>query len=150
MITSKMKKEIQHTLFFNQPPQEVWNYLTKTELLAEWLMTNDFKPVVGHKFQFRSNTTTDCGNEGVAYCQVLQIIPCKLLSYSWKGGTGTGEMTVDSIVTWTLSEKNGGTELLLRHNGFTLLEDYISHAEGWNRIVSRIMQLLNKEGYAKI
>jgi uncharacterized protein YndB with AHSA1/START domain len=148
MITTK--NEIQHILFFNQTPEEVWSYLTKSELLAGWFMANDFKPIVGHKFQFRSNKKIDCQNEGVAYCEVLEIIPYKLLSYSWKNGTGNEEISLDSVVTWRLSEKNGGTELMLTHNGFVLLKDYVSHSEGWNKIVNRIVQLLNKSRHAEV
>jgi len=150
MIDAQMKKEIEHKLFFNQSLEVVWDYLTRPELLAEWLMANNFKPIVGHKFQFKSNTKIDCANEGIAYCEVLEIIPCKLLSYSWKNGTKSDEITLDSVVTWRLSEKSGGTELMLKHNGFMLLEDYISHSEGWNKIAKRIVQLLNENSHAKV
>ena len=30
-----MQKEIKHTFYFSQTPQEVWEYLTKPELRAE-------------------------------------------------------------------------------------------------------------------
>ncbi|HKB43202.1 MAG TPA: SRPBCC domain-containing protein [Chitinophagaceae bacterium] len=138
-----MQKDISHKWFFQQSPNEVWDYLTKPELIAEWLMDNDFKPIVGHKFQFKNNIKKDCENEGIAHCQVLEIIPMKRLSYSWKGGKGNDEITIDSVVVWTLSAKNGGTELRLQHKGFTLLEDFISHTNGWNTIMKRFTQLLN-------
>ena len=31
------------------PPERVWRALTQSELIAEWLMTNDFKPAVGEQ-----------------------------------------------------------------------------------------------------
>jgi uncharacterized protein YndB with AHSA1/START domain len=34
------------------PPEKIWRALTKRELIAEWLMNNDFQPVVGHTFTF--------------------------------------------------------------------------------------------------
>src|SRR5271155_3782506 len=106
-----MQKDILQTWFFKQPPGEVWEYLTKPELIEQWLMKCDFKPVTGHKFQFINKSKID------AYCQVLEIIPHKLLSYSWRKGKSENEITVDSVVTWTLADKNGGTELQLQHNG---------------------------------
>ncbi|HEX4851300.1 MAG TPA: SRPBCC domain-containing protein, partial [Puia sp.] len=120
-----MKNDINQKWFFNQSPRQVWNYLTSPDLLSLWLMKNDFKPIVGHKFQFQSIDGEGCNTGAIAYCEVLEIIPQKKLSYSWKTGKNN-ELTVDSIVIWTLIEKSGGTELQLQHNGFTLLEDYLS------------------------
>ncbi|MFI5152697.1 MAG: SRPBCC domain-containing protein [Chitinophagales bacterium] len=144
-----MKQDIIKKWFFQKRLNEVWDYLTIPELLAEWLMNNDFKPVVGHKFQFRGNSEGGCETEGVAHCEVLEIIPLKFLSYTWKYGPGDGSITLDSLVSWTLSEKDGGTELLLQHKGFSLEEDYYSHAKGWDRIEGRITQILNEKNHAR-
>jgi uncharacterized protein YndB with AHSA1/START domain len=35
------------------PPAKVWRAHTESSLMAEWLLENDFQPVVGHKFDFR-------------------------------------------------------------------------------------------------
>ena len=32
------------------PPEKVWRALTQPHLIEEWLMKNDFKPAVGHRF----------------------------------------------------------------------------------------------------
>lgn len=138
-----MLNYIQQKWFFNQPPQEVWDYLTKPELIEHWLMKTDFKPIVGHKFQFNSHSNDDCDYGGITLCEVLEIIPHQKLSYSWKGGKENSETKIDTVVVWTLSEKNGGTELHLQHNGFTLLEDYTSHENGWAKFVNGLIELLN-------
>ncbi len=36
------------------PPETVWNALTRADLIARWLMPNDFVPVPGHRFTFRT------------------------------------------------------------------------------------------------
>src|ERR1700737_3442446 len=36
------------------PPERIWRALTQAPLIAEWLMQNDFRPVVGHRFNFRN------------------------------------------------------------------------------------------------
>ena len=36
------------------PPEKIWRALTQGHLIEEWLMKNDFQPVVGHKFNFRA------------------------------------------------------------------------------------------------
>jgi uncharacterized protein YndB with AHSA1/START domain len=138
-----MQKEILQKWFFQQPPSEVWEYLTQAELIEQWLAKTDFKPVVGQKFQFTNSCKSDDNKPHYTYCKVLEIIPCKLLSYSWRKGTNEKEISVDSVVTWTLTDKNGGTELILQHNGFTLIEDTIAHTNGWNECLNKIIDLLN-------
>jgi uncharacterized protein YndB with AHSA1/START domain len=32
------------------PPEKIWRALTQPHLIEEWLMKNDFKPVVDHRF----------------------------------------------------------------------------------------------------
>ena len=36
------------------PPEKIWRALTESTLIAQWLMNNDFQPVVGRAFQFLS------------------------------------------------------------------------------------------------
>ena len=113
-----MNKQIQHKLFYEHKPQIVWDYLTKPELMEQWLMKTDFKPVVGHEFKFLTRPMPDFNFNGVIQCKVLELIPLKKLSYSWKGGGNDNEITLDSTVIWTLREKDNGTELELVHDGF--------------------------------
>jgi len=37
------------------PPEKIWRALTQPHLIEEWLMKNDFKPVVGHSFNLRGD-----------------------------------------------------------------------------------------------
>lgn len=130
-----MEKEIRQTWFFQQSPEEVWDYLTKPELLAQWLMETDFQPIVGHKFRFVCSV--------VNTCEVLEVKPCKKLSYSWQTNSVVSGNLFNSKVVWTLIPKDGGTELQLVHNGFMMLEDALAHEEGWIRCGNRIIQLSN-------
>src|SRR5471030_2836169 len=100
-----MQKEIKHTWHFDKSPKEVWEYLTKSELLEQWLMKNDFKPIIGHKFRF----TSPSGCEH--FCEVLEIKPFTKLSYSWQKKSDKDGKPFDSLVVWTLSPKEKGTEL---------------------------------------
>ena len=81
-----MPNSINHKLFFPNPPAAVWEYLTNSELMELWLMKNDFKPIVGHEFQFKTNPMPGFDFDGNIYCKVLEIVPNKKLIYSWKGG----------------------------------------------------------------
>ena len=77
-------------------PEKIWRALTQPHLIEEWLMKNDFEPVVDHKFNLR-------GDWGAVDCQVLKIQPHKTLSYSWAAHG------LESVVTWTLTPTSKGT-----------------------------------------
>lgn len=141
-----MQKEIRHQFTFPQPPEVVWEYLTNSELLAQWLVPNDFKPVVGHKFQFGAKPKIKIGFDGRIYCEVLEIIPYKKLVYSWKGGMSKEKPSLDSIVVWTLTPTENGTVLTLEHKGFKGIKNYLAYIimnRGWVKIGKRLFKLLN-------
>lgn len=137
-----MQNEIKKTWFFKQTPEEVWEYLTKPELIEQWLMKNNFQPVKGAKFQFNFEGKPGNKYAGVVNCQVLDIKPCSKLTYTWDGSTTDGRY-FNSEVEWTLNPKGKGTELHLSHEGFTVLEDVLNHNGGWDNCLRKIEQLLN-------
>ncbi|MEO3818719.1 SRPBCC domain-containing protein [Plantactinospora sp. B24E8] len=98
--------------YLGHPPARVWRALTDPELLARWFMPNDFKPVPGHRFTFRTNPRPDQGFDGVVHCEVLDLDPERRLRLAWRGGT------LDSTVSWTLAAEGRGTRLFVEHSGF--------------------------------
>ena len=124
-----MKKMIKYNWFFEQSPETVWKYLTVSELMAEWLMKNDFDLVPGHEFMFKSSPQPSMDFDGNVYCKVLEIDPLKKLVYSWKIRQGEQKLLMDSVVTWYLISKKGGTELILEHTGL----------DGWKEIMFQAM-----------
>ncbi len=44
---------------FPHPPEKLWRALTESPLLAQWMMKNDFAPVVGRKFQFHAQPSSE-------------------------------------------------------------------------------------------
>jgi uncharacterized protein YndB with AHSA1/START domain len=131
-----MKNEIKQTWHFNQSPQMVWEYLTKPELIEQWLGKTDFKPIVGHKFRFAS----PYGNDSI--CEVLEVKPFTKLSYSWQKNSAKDGKPFHSKIVWTLSPKEDGTELQLVHDGFRALEDIAPHENGWNHCHIELEELL--------
>src|SRR6185312_4128993 len=126
---------------------KVWRMLTQAESLAQWLMPNDFKPSVGHKFTFRTQPMGDW--DGVVHCEVLEIRPLQLLRYSWNGGADSNSeygSKLVSTVTWTLTAVDGGTRVRMAHEGFGPHNNYAYDAMsgGWGRILKRIDQLITE------
>jgi uncharacterized protein YndB with AHSA1/START domain len=133
-----MPNEIKQTLFFEQSPREVWDCLTKPEILAQWLAPTDIEPVSGHKFRFLDKTGKYID------CEVLEAKPFTRLVYSWQFPSGKADKRFDSTVVWTLVPKGNGTELALVHTGFNLLEDYTAHNNGWNNCLNKLKGLLKQ------
>lgn len=94
-----VEREMPHSV------EKVWRALTQSPLIEEWLMKNDFKPVVGHRF----NLSADWG---VVDCHVLAVEQNKTLSYGWDA------LGLKSIVTWTLTPTSTGTLLRMEQSGF--------------------------------
>jgi uncharacterized protein YndB with AHSA1/START domain len=141
-----MANSIHHRFFYPHQPATVWEYLTKSDLMAQWLMANDFQPFVGYDFQFKVNPIPKLNFDGIIYCKVLEIVPNKKLSYSWKSGPGNGKITLDSIVVWELHPKDNGTELIINHTGISLPENlsiYEAMNEGWLKNIQKIAALIN-------
>lgn len=147
-----MQRDIKHQFTFSQPPKVVWEYLTNADLLAQWLMPNDFMPIVGHRFQFKTKPKVRLSFDGTVYCEVLEIITYKKLVYSWKGGISKENPSLDSVVTWTLTPSDHGTVLLLEHSGFKGLKNYLSYFImniGWAKIGNRLFEKLKLVQYGK-
>jgi len=144
-----MSTEITSEWIYEQSPNEVWEYLTQAELIALWLMPNDFKPIPGHEFQFRTKPMPALDLDGIFHCKVLQILPFQKLSYSWKGGSGNGIFTLDTICEWTLEPHGNGTKLCLKHSGFkeTNFTIFTGMTDGWQK---KIQKMANQINNAKI
>ena len=145
-----MAKIIKHQFFFPHPAESVWEYLTKSELINQWLMKNDFQPIVGFDFQFRSGPIPSLNFDGIFYCKVLEIVPFKKLSYSWQLGPGDGTINVDSVVRWELQQTDKGTELLLDHGDFIILKNmgiFEAMNKGWLENMHKILDRLNKTNH---
>ncbi len=121
----------------------IWRVLTTGDLIARWLMPiAGFEPKVGNRFTFK---TTPAGEwDGTIQCEVLEVVPNRRFSYSWKGGhaanIGYGS-PLDTVVTWTLEPVEGGTRIRLVHSGFVLPKNETAvqnMSKGWKSIVPKL------------
>ncbi|OLE82116.1 MAG: hypothetical protein AUF76_10745 [Acidobacteria bacterium 13_1_20CM_2_65_9] len=118
---------------YPHPPERVWKALTDPRAIAEWLMPNDFQPRLGHRFQFRVANAK--GWSGVVDCEVTELSPPRLLSYSWKSDK------IDTRVTWILQSEGAGTKLVLEHSGFQGVGGFLLRklimGPGWKGILKK-------------
>jgi uncharacterized protein YndB with AHSA1/START domain len=121
---------------FPHPPEKLWRALTKSPLVAQWLMKNDFEPVVGRKFQLRSDPVPNWN--GIIDCEVLAVEPQKRLSYSW------GTLGLESVVLFTLTPTEGGTRVRMEHSGFRADQEqaYKGATYGWQRFLGELEKVV--------
>ena len=153
MNDAALKSDIQDIVVdevFPHAPETIWKALTTGALVSRWLMApTGFEAVVGNRFTYQ----TTCGGawDGVIHCEVLEIIPNKRLSYSWKGGhegnVGYGAR-LDTVVTFTLSRVAEGTRVRLVHTGFVLPKNetaFRSMGEGWKKVVRNLGAIADEQ-----
>ncbi len=118
------------------PPEKIWRALTQASLIDQWLMSNDFQPVVGHKFTLRAAPMPNWN--GVVDCEVLAVEPNSRLSYSW------GSMGLESVVTWTLTPGNGSTHVRMEQTGFQDDQNanYKGASYGWQKFIGSLERVL--------
>lgn len=134
-LTVVMERELPHQ------PEKVWRALTESALLEDWLMKNDFEPVVGRKFTFRAQPMPQWN--GVVDCEVLAIEPCKRLAYAW--GVGDDPATgFRTIVTWTLTPTQSGVILRMEQSGFRADQEANRRGAefGWRRFLDGLARVL--------
>ncbi len=113
------------------PAEKIWRALTQPHLIEEWLMENDFKPAVGHRFDLRADW-------GSVDCKVLAVEPKKTLSYTWDA------MGLESVVTWTLTPTSTGTHLRMEQSGFRpdQQQAYQGAKYGWQKFFAGLERVV--------
>jgi uncharacterized protein YndB with AHSA1/START domain len=125
--------------------EKLWSALTDPNKLAKWVcnihtgqpMENDFKAVVGHRFQFRTQPT-EWWN-GVIDGEVLVVDEPNRLSYTWASG---GEK---HTVTWTLQDLGDGkVNLHLDQTGFSNPQGLEGAKYGWSKWCGELEKLFEQ------
>lgn len=134
-----MKRDLVLEFAYSEPSELVWQAITDSTLLSEWLMKNDFVPIVGTRCQFRMKPQP--GFDGIIQCEVLEVQPPHRLVYTWDGGGLWGKTTL----TWTLESFDGGTRLRLEHRGFQGFRPFLLSlmmGSGWKKKLNRDVSVI--------
>lgn len=117
---------------FPFPQDRVWRAISTGALMAEWLLPNDFAPVVGHEFTLQSPTFP--GWDGKIAARVVTVDPPRKLAYTWVA------LGVDTVVTLTLEPAPGGTRLVVEQAGFAegAVQNLMGARHGWGNFLDRL------------
>ena len=126
---------------FHHPPEKVWRALTDPVLLTEWLL-----PVVELKLEpgaaFTFKTQPYPGWDGIVNCRILELEAPRKLSYTWV----VGDMTLDTVVAFTLTPTASGTRLSLVQSGFKpdQKQNFGGARYGWKLMGGKLVDLLGR------
>jgi uncharacterized protein YndB with AHSA1/START domain len=129
---------------FTTSIDKLWSALTDSSKLAKWVaniqtgeaMENNFKAVVGHRFQFRTQPTAYWN--GIIEGEVLIVEEPTRLSYTWASGE-------KHTVTWTLQEVGDGkVNLHLEQTGISSAQALGGAKYGWGKWCGELEKLLEQ------
>jgi uncharacterized protein YndB with AHSA1/START domain len=135
-----MTKTIQREILMPQSPEEVWQALTDSAILTEWMYPNDFEPRVGHPFTFRVPPNAKDGFDGlIVRCEVLECEPPSKLAFSW---SSFGPVN-NTRVSYRLEPDGAGTRLIFEHSGFDFSQPWAEQAfqgskYGWAKMLKQL------------
>lgn len=100
------------------------------------ILEEDFKPVVGHRFQFRTKPTEFWN--GVIEGEVLVVEEPTRLSYTWSSGE-------THTITWTLQDLgNGMVHLHLEQTGISSEPALNGAKYGWSKWLGELEKVLEQ------
>ena len=128
---------------YNAPVSKVWKAITDQKQMKQWYFDiADFKAEPGFEFTFEG------GSDEKTYthlCKVIEVIPYKKLSYTWRYKDYEG----NSTVTFELFDEGNKTKLKLTHTGLEtfpqntkILQEKVLCKDGLILLVLRLQTFL--------
>jgi uncharacterized protein YndB with AHSA1/START domain len=142
----KLSLEIRR--FINAPRDRVYAAWTNPAQLKEWfgpewVQTRDIfaEPRAGGKFRW---DLINCdGEEKTIGGEYREVVPGKKIVFTWKHCDDELWANRISIVTVEFSDRNGGTELRLKHEQLPSEESRDDHNRGWNSVLDKLEKFVS-------
>lgn len=124
-------------------PETLWEALTDQQIMQKWFFaeegmsaTVENNPETGGSFSVDMHGPKDTySHEGI----YKEMIPHKKIVFTWNS-----RFVSDTLVTITLKEVKGGTEVKLVHEFIPNEEVKQSHTQGWTQILENLGNVMAK------
>ncbi|MCO5948125.1 SRPBCC family protein [Mucilaginibacter flavidus] len=124
---------------YNATADRVWQAITDRDKMEQWYFKlKEFKPEVGFEFEFEGGPPE---KTFLHLCKVIEVIPGKKLTHSWRYDGYEG----NSFVTWEVFDEGDKTRVKLTHAGletFPAIPDFAKEnfVMGWTDILGRMLK----------
>jgi uncharacterized protein YndB with AHSA1/START domain len=126
--------EIEQTITIDAPPELVFRALTDAEELVRWFpSTAESDPRTGGEFVLRFEFEDEAQNHTYSG-RYEEVTANERVRYPWNGQFGA------TTVEFSLRPSDSGTEVSLRHSGWTdeATESRAMHDQGWSVFVDNL------------
>jgi uncharacterized protein YndB with AHSA1/START domain len=144
----KEKPSLALTRTYAAAPEKVWRAWTDPQALKQWWGPGTKEPVSAAELDVREGGRFRIvfgGADGKQHeCAGVykEVVKPKKLVFTWSWPRTTPERV--SLVTILFSAKDGGTELLFRHERFFDEKARDDHQRGWTGLLSQLGDYLGK------
>lgn len=148
-IKTAEKTSLEIKRFINAPRDRVYAAWTDPVQLKEWWgpkRAQTLKIVADTRVggKYRWDLVNDEGEQMCCRGEYRELVPGKRVVFTWKWDDDEAWENHDSVVAVDFSDRDGGTELTLRHELLPSEESRNRHNEGWNSVVDRLEEYLGK------
>ena len=143
------KRSLQIKRFINAPRSRVYAAWTDPAQSKQWwgpesVRTRNFAADVRVGGKYRWDLINQEDEEMSVFGEYRELVPEKKIVFTWKWDDDEIWENRTSIVTVELSDRDDGTELILRHEKLPSEESRDRHNEGWNSVLDRLEKFFNK------
>ena len=136
--------EYKERVEISAPPKNVWKAITDPSIASEYYLA----PLKTIELRVHGRIIYGTDDYDMIAGKVIEIIPYKLLSHTFMFDTPSHrgpKVDAETIVTYDITEKDGGSVLTLTHTGFEERnQTYANITGGWPMILNHMKVLLEK------
>jgi glutathione S-transferase len=146
--------ELTLTRFFRAPREKVYDAFVTPALMSAWQSPRGMAVVeasaearVGGAFRLQMRARD--GTRFAVGGQYVELDRPGRLAYTWAWEEGTPMPAgMRTLIEIDLVDKDGGTELRMRHSGFLAADISAAHEHGWTSCFNRLNDLVDPQGSA--
>ncbi len=143
------KTSLEMTRFINAPRNRVYAAWTDPVQLKEWWGPKEVRTLkivadnrVGGKYRW--DLVNQDGESMSVFGEYRELIPDKRVVFTWKWDDDEAWENYTSVVSVDFSDRDGGTELSLKHEQLPSEESRDRHNHGWNSVLDRLSEYFSK------
>jgi uncharacterized protein YndB with AHSA1/START domain len=143
------KTSLEIKRFINAPRERVYAAWTDPVQLKEWWGPKEVRTLeivadtrVGGKYRW--DLVNQEGEKMSVFGEYRELVPGKRVVFTWKWDDDEAWENYTSVVSVDFFDRDGGTELTLKHEKLPSEESRDRHNEGWSSVIDRLEQYLGK------